>query len=111
MTWRERIEAARVRGSFTEQDHSDVCDGETCFVGEVALRYGVDYMGLRSIARAPFSTHVPTDLTDSTHLELGSQPIFIVFDNDFDAADRILDEIEREARRMVDDTPDEGGEA
>ena len=53
MNWRERIQAARERGKFSNRDRKDIGHGATCIVGEVALYYGVDYYVL---AWAPAAT-------------------------------------------------------
>lgn len=90
--WRERIVEARARGSFTKDDSFDVGCGETCFVGEIARRYGVDYYALGYQNAPPFSERVP----EGMH-ELTVQPIFVVSWNDFDAAERLLDAIEDRA--------------
>src|SRR5688572_4946773 len=84
MTWRERILAARERGSFTMEDMDAWREPATCLVGEQRRALGV---------------YVRLDL------ELGARDIqkemcLAITRNDFDGLDRLLDFTEDRALEL-----------
>ena len=95
MMWRERIQAARQRGVFTQEDRMDAgCIGSTtsyrlCAVGEQADRMGSDLI-----------FDWPKDrvgVTDPLLRDLGGQFAGCVAVGDFDEAEHVLDVIENRA--------------
>ena len=89
MTWRERIAAARERGAFSEEDMALWGEGDTCFVGEQRVRYGIlfnlDMTGTGLTSLGPNTTDLQVNILRA----IGA--------NDFDAAERLLDHVEDRA--------------
>lgn len=90
MKWRERVQAARERGTFSVQDRRDVGEWGTCMVGEarqILVEHGLDEVRV---------------FFDEQLKRLGvwglpntvKGPIHATLFDDFDLADRLLDAIE-----------------
>ena len=94
-TWRERIVEARERGAFTREDLALWGLGSTCFVGEQRERYGIMFnlemtgVGLESLAR-------PED----SHHTLQTKILRALSSNDFNEAERLLDQVEDRALEL-----------
>lgn len=89
ISWRETIQIARKRGTFTFDEHMRACSWETCAVGEQRGKHP-DTVRFHPV---PYSSPIDTVLGT-----LGSSMVegfaVSVGRNDFDAADDILDAIE-----------------
>ena len=89
MTWRERIAEARERGAFTQADRDLWSQHSQCFVGEMRARFGL---------------HFNLEMTKvDTYCECGplqKQIQRALRGNDFDAAERLLDEVEDRALQL-----------
>ncbi len=89
MTWRERIQAARERGTFTREDCALAGDGNTCAVGEAHLAHG----GRRSLAYGAAFYGMGADPADKP----GAAFFGAVLRNHFDRAESLLNLIEDRA--------------
>jgi len=88
-TWRERISEARERGAFTKADRTDSMDPSTCAVGESVHALGLDN-----------NTDEVTDIFYSQAPHWGSVFPGHIRDNEFDAAEEALGEIEDRALQL-----------
>jgi hypothetical protein len=93
-TWRQRIVEARQRGGFTDEDRRRALRWCTCAVGEQrrmlgakVIRYQVGWGGNESAC----GVYGPSD---SGLLMPGGDFAYVVRNNAFDDADRLLDKIE-----------------
>lgn len=95
-TWRERIAAARERGAFTDTDRDDIGhSSKTCMVGDVIRRTFGEYRAV--LFHDPrFARLYALGYEDVP----GCCPVRHVRSNEFDAADKDLDQIEDEALRI-----------
>ena len=88
-SWRERIQAARERGSFSREDEDEYADRRSCLAAEVAAGYGVwficDYQ--RASTRG---WDVLWEIGDTIS-------VWGMSDNDFDAVEQCLNTIEDRA--------------
>ena len=98
MDWRERIEQARARGEFTQEDRDAIGAFHTCMVGEAAQRvlgkgmYDHDFLfhPLRDrLIELGYDEEIP-----------GHRPIRAITGNHFDEAERCLERIEAEALKI-----------
>ena len=99
--WRERIQAAKQRGTFTRQDQLDAgCIGSLtayrlCAVGEQAERYGASLIFDYPMER----------VSDPILMGLGARFAGMVSVNDFARAECLLDQIEDRALELKRQAP------
>lgn len=102
MTWRERIQAALVRGKFTFQDSMDASQWMSCAVGEQHALHP-------EIVRYHSDLQAPVDsILGSLGSDLGEDMYGFaraVSRDDFDRAERLLDAIEDRALQLKRETP------
>ena len=92
MTWRERIQAARERGAFTQQDWLDSWDIHVCACGvwrDVLRDAGVEFMAIHEA----FYSH-------EDNSGLGQRFPLAVTYNRFAEAEAIVDAIEDRAMQL-----------
>jgi hypothetical protein len=94
-SWRERIQAARERGSFTAQDRKDAAGWCTCAVGEQrrALPDVILWTPPHPFRLAWKEGGPVDDPLETIGAEFGDAVVL----NDFSRADRLLDAIEDRA--------------
>lgn len=97
LTWRERIVAARARGGFTREDRDLAASWGTCAVSEQAIARTGHYQRLPS--EGARSYHIETEWPDLYSPGHAFYWKAVAVDN-FDEAERLLDQIEDEALRL-----------
>ena len=85
-TWRERVAEDRGAGSFSRASQALWCDSDHCPVGEGVARFGFEAFTAR--------WEKAWDAVDGGESGFSYRFLHAMHQNDFDAADSILDAIE-----------------